>query len=363
VLLLLLHDVLRPDRLPAALVDVGAGHVLKVVDVVQECGLELVDGGLDVARDADVDQEQRAPAPLLERAAHARYVDQGLAPADAGEDDVGLSQQLLQLVEPVRARREAPGELIGVRAGAIRNADLRQPLTLERDERALDHLARSHEQGRLAGEILEDLRGQIDGDACDRHRTLGDARLVDDALGGRKGPLEEARQDRSTGTRLDCDPVGVLQLPQDLGLADDHRVDRGCHPKDVPDGIAVGVLVDEVVECASREQPVAAAGANRLGQRAHQAQTRSLGLMGRDHQLDTVAGRYDHGLVDLVTRDELLEHGRRVVDREALAHVERRAAVVHAEEQDLHTRSPTPTTANTRKKKPASALAAACLAP
>ena len=63
------------------------------------------------------------------------------------------------------------------------------------------------------------------------------------------------------------------------------------------------------------------------------------------HHLDAVAGREQRCLLHFVLRDELLEERRGFVHGQLLAELERRTAVVHAEQQDLHTSSSTPMTA------------------
>src|SRR5208283_2379216 len=81
-----------------------------------------------------------------------------------------------------------------------------------------------------------------------------------------------------------------------------------------------------------------------------------------DH-LDAIAGRKQERLVDLLARHELCEVRRRVRHGEALANLERRCPVVHADHEDPHVRRPTPITANNKNAKPATAAMAAWRAP
>ena len=65
-----LHDGLGGLGLAAALNLVLLRDLLEVVDVVDEAAFEVVDGGVYVARDGDVDEEDGAiPAAMNERAA------------------------------------------------------------------------------------------------------------------------------------------------------------------------------------------------------------------------------------------------------------------------------------------------------
>ena len=54
------HDLLGVVGLLHALAQVGVDHFLQIVDVVEEDVVEIVDGGLDIARHRDIDQEHRA---------------------------------------------------------------------------------------------------------------------------------------------------------------------------------------------------------------------------------------------------------------------------------------------------------------
>ena len=56
---LLGDDRLRARRLPAAAREARRDNRLEVVDVVEEAPVELVDRRVEVARDGEVDQEQR----------------------------------------------------------------------------------------------------------------------------------------------------------------------------------------------------------------------------------------------------------------------------------------------------------------
>ena len=88
-----------------------------------------------------------------------------------------------------------------------------------------------------------------------------------------------------------------------------------------------------------------------------------LGLPARHHQLHPIAGGDDDGLLDLIGRGELAQHGLGRVDGEAFADLERCRPVVHAEKQELHASSSAPSTANPAKTKESAALTAQRRAP
>ena len=360
-LLLFEDDALARERLPAPLLLVRRRDVLQVVDVVEIGIVEGVRVGIDVAGYADVDQEDRAAAALAERALDAVGGEDRTVAADAREHDVRVLEQPIELLEAVRAGPEAHRERLRVGAGPVDDALLAEPLALEREERHLDHLARADHQRALVAELLEDLPREVHGDPRDGDRAVRDARLVLDPLGGRERALEEPREERPAAAVLPGDPERILHLPEDLGLADDHRVDRRCDPEDVGDGLVVPVLVGVVVELGAVRQLIVAA--ELVVEEALERVARVVDPPGRDDHLHPIAGGDEHRLVDLVPIDELAQRRAVVLHGELLAHLDGRAPMAHADEEDLHVSSSTPTTAKSRKAKPATALAAACREP
>ena len=284
----------------------------------------------------------------------------GAIAADARQDHVGLGNEMRELVEAVGRRLEPHGEIRRALGRAVRDGDGFEPCPAERRQRRLDHLARADQERPLVAEILEDLLREIHRDPRHGDGAFGDAGLGPDALGGGERVLEEAGQDRAAGLAVDGGAVGVLDLAQDLRLAHDHRVEGRRHPQHVLHGLAFGEFVEVVFEarlvagaCPSQVAPEERA----------QAMARSVEVARERHDLDAIAGGDQHRLVDLVGADELLQRRRHVVHGQPLAHLERGAPVVQADEDDLHAKNSTPITANKRKRKPPIALAAAWRAP
>jgi hypothetical protein len=234
-------------------------------------------------------------------------------------------------------------------------------LLAQRLERELDHLARADQQRMLVFERVEDLRREVDADARDRDRALGDLRLVAHALRRGEGALVEPPEDRPAGADLDRCAVGVLHLAQDLRLPDHLRVAGGSDAEGVAHGGRALELVERGVELLG-PRALLARRELALEQRA-QAQARRVGVARHDQRLDAVAGREQHALVDVGARHQLAERGARVVDREALAQLEGRGAVAHADEQELHGAIPAATTTTRSTTKPAADASALRRAP
>ena len=88
----------------------------------------------------------------------------------------------------------------------------------------LDHLAGTDEQHPLGADPLENPLGQMNG--CRRHGDgIGtDGRGGAHFLGHREGALEQLVHGRPEGARRFGLTHRILHLPEDLRLADDHRV-------------------------------------------------------------------------------------------------------------------------------------------
>src|SRR5206468_8641030 len=94
---------------------VALGQALQGVDVVQGDAGQLAAGGLHVARDGDVDEDQRAPVALAGDDRQLVVADDRVRGGGGGDDDVGLGQPLGQVVQ----RRDLAAEALGQRARAV----------------------------------------------------------------------------------------------------------------------------------------------------------------------------------------------------------------------------------------------------
>ena len=121
--------------------------------------------------------------------------------------------------------------------------------------------------------------------------------------------------------------VGLLELAQDLRLAQNHGVEAGGHAEEVAHGLVVDVAVGVGLEILDLGAPGHGPVAQHL-----------LGHVARAHgeQLHAVAGGEDQRLVDGASQGKGPGVGIRVLDeREALAHVDGGGPVVQADENDI----------------------------
>ena len=120
-------------------------------------------------------------------------------------------------------------------------------------------------QDGLAAQAAEDLAGELDGDRGDGDRGAADLGLGADALGDGEGALQERLQRSGDGADLVGDGVGLLDLAEDLRLADDHGVQRTGDAEEMTDGLALTELVEVRLDRGGRDGEVLVQEARRSG--------------------------------------------------------------------------------------------------
>ncbi len=254
-----LDNLVAPGDGILPLGQVGLGHRLQVVDVVEEDAVVAADLRVDVPRQGDVDQQDRPVAAPGRDAREAPGRQDRLVRAGAGDDDVGL----LQPVDPLRvgdrldgrgpAAAEPLGHLDRPGVRAVGDPDPLGAGGQQVDQGHLAHFAGPDHEYRLVVEPGEDLPGQVDGRAADAETAGGDARGGVDVLGDRQGLLEERVEPLARGAGRPGGFERLAGLADDLRLAEHHRVDRAGHPEQVPHRLQVFVGVKRVGEFFGRD--------------------------------------------------------------------------------------------------------------
>src|SRR6185503_7873118 len=129
--------------------------------------------------------------------------------------------------------------------------------------------------------------------------------------------------------------VGLLDLAEDLRLADHHRLQAGRHAEGVTDGFRIRVTVEDRVQLAAVARVIA--GEEGL-QGLYRARIVLAGV-----ELHAVAGGEDHGLARPRLRAQAQERVAHLVlgEGEGLAHGERGRPVAHADDDDHGVRAAT----------------------
>ena len=202
--------------------------------------------GSNVAGDGDVDEEHGVVAAALHKALAVGAEEDGLRGAGGGEDDVGAGGLGVKLVEgdDLGDAGEAgavdgngavgelhgdllgdlAGELGGARGSAVGDEDGGCALLDEVARGEVGHLARADDEDGLAAQAAEDLAREIDGDRGDGDGRAADLGFGADALGNGEGALQERLERGGDGAGLARDGVRLLDLAEDLRLADDHGI-------------------------------------------------------------------------------------------------------------------------------------------
>ncbi len=261
--------------------------------------------------------------------------------ASGGDDDVGTIGLGVELVEGkdlggTGGAAQLGGEALGAGLGAVGDYEIGGAVLNEVTGGEFGHLARSHEQDRLSIQRTEDLPGEVDRNRGDGDAGRADLGLGADALGDGEGTLQEAFEGGGDSANLAGDGVGLLDLAKNLGLADDHGVERAGDAEEMADGIALAELVEVRREGGEGD-------AEELFEEPRQA-LRSIGALGRrivegflsGEELDAIAGGENEAFADTGLVDERAGGlgEARGGHREALADLDGRCIVIDAEQDE-----------------------------
>jgi hypothetical protein len=143
--------------------------------------------------------------------------------------------------------------------------------------------------------------------------------------------LEGARQLGADGALGLGGGERLPDLAEDLGLADDHRVEPGRDREQVPDGALVVVVVQVPGDVLGVE-------VGELGEEAPDLDRPAVEPADRRVDLHPVAGGQDDALVDPVLAQQVVERLRPPlrVEREPLEELERSAAEASADDVERH---------------------------
>jgi hypothetical protein len=261
-----------------------------------------------------------------------RALDQALAQdrqrrGRAGEHDVELREARRQVGERDRGGVEALGEGLAARERAVGHHHGAGTLGDEVGGGELDHLAHAHQQQAGARKVAVDVLGELQRRGRHRDRLRAQLRLGAHLLGHREGLLEERPSWPPTVPAPSATRSACFTWPRIWGSPRTMESRPGSDAEGVAHGRLAAVAVDVAVE----------RDAHPLGGRAEPC-PRRLRVLGAAIDLGAIAGRDQHRLRHAGLRHELGERlglplGR---ERELLAHVERRAVVIDAENVEAH---------------------------
>ncbi len=223
------------------------------------------------------------------------------------------------------------GERLGVCRGPAAHEQLRRILGREVPRRELGHVARADDEGGGAAQITAYLAGQANRREAHRDRAFGERRLAPHPLANRERRVEEAIQSGAGGLVFGGGRVSLLDLTQDLRLADDQGIEPRGHAKEVPRGIGLAARVEVRADQVGRE----VAYARKEGDQRFVA---LLEAAGRHVDLGAVARREQHRLAQGAVGRKPCQRRRQFArrNRQPLPKLDRRRVMAHAEDQQAH---------------------------
>jgi hypothetical protein len=232
----------RVDSLAAAFFHMRRGHLLQVVDVVDEDTVELVHLRIDVARNGNIDEKHRPVAAAMEKCLAVLAAEDRQRSAGGADDDVGFAGGFVELFEADDFSVELAGECACALFCPITDEDGASALLHKMAGGELAHLACADKKNSTALQRAEDFLRHFHGDRSDGNGVRADAGFAAGFFCGGESALQEMIElaaDSAGGTGH-CE--GFLDLPKDLRLADDHGVEAGGHAEEVGDGFVVTTL-------------------------------------------------------------------------------------------------------------------------
>ena len=150
------------------------------------------------------------------------------------------------------------------------------------------HLAGADNENRLPFQRSEDLLREFHGHRRDRHGRRPDGGLAAHALGYGKGAAKELVELSANGADGAGRGIGFLDLAENLGFADYHRIQAGGYAKEVANRIFPTEFVEMRVELFRLQMKVIVQESAEVGG----------AVGGVRHKLNTIAGGDHHALFD-----------------------------------------------------------------
>ena len=246
---------------------------------------------LDIARHGQVDHEHRLVAARFDGPFDQALADQRQGGCGARNDNVELGQQIRQLGQADRFAVEAGGKRLATVHGAVGDRDRARVLRREVRGAQLDHFTGADEQHVLVGDAVENALRQAHRGSGHRHAVRADFRRAAHFLGDGKAALEQLVQIGAEATGGIGQAYCVLHLPEDLRLAQHHRVQA----RRDAEGVAHGVVLRQHVQMRAQFIDIQAVVVGQeMGGRVEGIGRRAGGV-----QFGAVAGRQNRGFIDM----------------------------------------------------------------
>ena len=225
--------------------EVVVDDLFEVINAVEEGLVQGVDGGVEVARDGEVDEHLQGVTPPFERVFDVFARDEHVVAARRADDDVGFVQLCGQLFEADGEAAVRFGQGLGVREGAVGDDEAFDVGVFEVFGDELGGFARADDEGGAAVMVVEEAVGEFDAGSGDGDVIRADGGAVADLFGDGKALLEEAFEDAADSARLLAEAVSLFDLAEDLWFAKDEGVKAAGDAVDVADSVTIVHLEGE----------------------------------------------------------------------------------------------------------------------
>ncbi len=282
------HRVDRRD-LVAAFGPPGLGEAVEVVHVEERHAGDVGSGGIDVAGDGDVHDQQRPVGTDRHEIGELDLSDHEARGSGSGEQDIGSSDADGEIIERDGATRDPPGQHLGPVDTPVADDDLLGTGITESDGHALAHLSGAEDADRASLERTETVGGHCDRGSGHRGDAAADPGAGPYLAPRRRRGREQRDEAGSDGTGLACDLEGAPHLAVHFGLAQDRRVDPASDREKVPRRCLVVMDVEMIGKVVEGKPGVTLEHVAYVGEGRMEP-------LGAAVDLETIAGRHHYTL-------------------------------------------------------------------
>ena len=240
----LLDDGLDLVHLLPPLADGRVDDAVEVVDVVHDGARQFLYRRVHVPGHGQVDEVQHPAPPALQHRPHHVRTDEGFRGPRRADDDVRGLKSRGELLQRQAGPAVSFGQLAGAGLCPVGHPHPGMSLPGQMAGHQLRHFPGADQQDFFVEQGRRNPVSQLHGRVADGGGTLADGRLRSGPLAGPQRRLKQPGHMGPRGPGL----LGQLQrrahLTEDLGFADQHGVQPGGHPRQVPGGGQAVVVIE-----------------------------------------------------------------------------------------------------------------------
>ena len=237
------------------------------------------------------------------------------------DENVSLAESILPFLEMHCGTAYLISEVACALMVAIGNKHRADAARIEATRHAFARLACAEDHDLVVEEVAENFFSEVHGDGSDGGRAARDGGFGTNLLGGLERALEELVQAGIDGSGIGGRCVGLFDLAENFGFAEDHGIETAGYAEEVL-GSRCGI----------------GGSKRKVGQEAGEIRQGGLGIGGGGVKFHAVAGREQNRALEALDRTDAREGFRKAVRThgEFFAHLERGVAVADADADEGH---------------------------